>query len=197
MGDFIRYFIEGMAKQAIELTCVAILKILKYVPGVQGLDEVVSLKPRYLTLVPDGLKIQEMCNETVHIDPWLLYDVPDYLKTQEMYKRVVEKNPKVLKYVSDQFKTQKMCGESVRYDSSSLQYVPDYFVTQQQVKIWYNYNGCCKVNELIKWYNGYQKLKTQKAQIKEELIAIACYPSKWWDWCMSEEGKKETEKLWA
>ena len=36
-----------------------------------------------------------------------------------------------------------------------------------------------------------------KAQIKEELPSTALNPSRWWDWCMSEEEKKETEKLWG
>ena len=36
-----------------------------------------------------------------------------------------------------------------------------------------------------------------KAQIKEELPPTALNPSRWWDWCMSEEEKKETEKLWG
>ena len=60
---------------------------------------------------------------------------------------------------------------------------------------------------LIKWYDGYQKQKAQKAQIKKELMSIAWHPSqwydwcvseneKWYDWCMSEDEKKETEKLW-
>ena len=36
----------------------------------------------------------------------------------------------------------------------------------------------------------------QKAQIKKELIPIAWHPSRHWDWCMSEDEKQETEKLW-
>ena len=49
---------------------------------------------------------------------------------------------------------------------------------------------------LIKWYDGYQKRKTQKSKIKKELAPTAWHPSRWWDWCMSENEKKETEKLW-
>ena len=44
----------------------------------------VYIRPSFLTLIPDDLKIQEICNGVVQIDPWLLYDVHDYLKTQEM-----------------------------------------------------------------------------------------------------------------
>ena len=28
-------------------------------------------------------------------------------------------------------------------------------------------------------------------------MAIAWHPSRWWDWCIPKDEKKETEKLWA
>ena len=42
---------------------------------------------------------------------------------------------------------------------------------------------------------GIKDAKVQKAEIKEELIPIARHPSRWWDWCVPEDKKKETEKL--
>ena len=101
MGDVIRYFIEGMSKEAMELTYVAMVNILKYVPGVQGVDEKVSIKLRYLTFIPDHLKTNGICDEAVPRDPRLQYNVPDHFKTQDMCKWVVEENPRVLKYVTD------------------------------------------------------------------------------------------------
>ena len=38
--------------------------------------------------------------------------------------------------------------------------------------------------------------KAHKAKIKEELMPIAWHPSRWRNWCMSEDEKKQTEKLW-
>ena len=52
----------------------------------------VYIIPSFLTLAPDSLKTQDMCNEAVRIDPWLLYDVSDYLKTQEMCNEAIEKS---------------------------------------------------------------------------------------------------------
>ena len=75
-----------------------------------------------------------------------------------------------------------------------LRYVPNRFVTQQQVKLRDDY---CIDDRLIKWYDGYKKRKAQKAQIEEELMPTAWHPSRWWDWCVPEDKKKETEKLWA
>ena len=39
------------------------------------------------------------------------------------------------------------------------------------------------------------KGKTQNAKVKEDLLPIAWHPSRWWDWCVPNDEKKETEKL--
>ena len=40
-----------------------------------------------------------------------------------------------------------------------------------------------------------KKRKEQKEQIKEELLPIVWHPSRWWEWCVREEEKKETENF--
>ena len=39
--------------------------------------------------------------------------------------------------------------------------------------------------------------KAQKGSTKKELLPVVWHPSRWWDWCVSEDEKKETEKIWA
>ena len=68
-----------------------------------------------------------------------------------------------------------------------LKYVTDWFVTQQQIKIWHG--------GLDKWYDDYQRRQAQKAKIKDELMPLAWHPSRWWDWCVPDDEKKEREKL--
>ena len=82
-----------------------------------------------------------------------------------------------------------MCDAAVMKDPWLLVYVPNWFITQQQVNIHDD------DNKLIKYHNGYPERRDQKAQIKKELMPIAWHPSRWWDWCISEAVKKETEKL--
>ena len=79
-----------------------------------------------------------MCTKATEVKPWQLYYVPDHIKTQEL------------------------CNDEVEEEPSSLQYVPDYFVTQKQLKIWHNEDDYCNYDELNKWYEGYQKRKSQK-----------------------------------
>ena len=75
-----------------------------------------------------------------------------------------------------------MCEKAVEKDPRSLQFVPHWFVTQQ-VKPWHN-------DDLIKWYEGYQKRKAQKAQMKEDLMPIVWHLSRWWVSCVPDDEKK-------
>ena len=94
----------------------------------------------------------------------------------------------------------------MRYDPSSLQFVPDWLVTREGVDMrydrYYDDDGCYWFTEgddddtFFEWYEGYRKRKAQKAKIKEELVPTAWHPSRWWNWCVPEDEKKETEKLW-
>ena len=43
--------------------------------------------------------------------------------------------------------------------------------------------------------NGNEQRKVQKSELKEELMSIAWHSSKWCDWSMIEDEKKETEKF--
>ena len=144
---------------------------------------------------------QETCNEVVSKYPYLLGHIPDYFKTQEMHNEAVRRKLYALR--TNHLKTREMCDKAVRDDSSSLQFVPDLFVTQQQVESWCDE---CEYydddddddddDNIIEWYDGYKKRKKQKAKIEEQFMSIAWHPSRWWDQCVPEDEKKETEKLW-
>ena len=162
-------------------------------------NEVVRNKLRILLFGLDHLWTQEMSNEIMRTIPNAFYRIPDLFKTQEMFIKAVEVDPSFLLVVPDHFKAQGICDKAVIDDSSSLQYVPNWFVTREGVDMWYDNSEYCDddKNNFFKCYDGYKKRKAQKTSIKEELLPIAWYPSRYLDWCMSEEEKKETEKLWA
>ena len=160
-------------------------------------SEAVRREPYMLRFVPDHLIMQEVCNKIMRVmRPEAFSPVPYHFKTQEMCKRVVEEKPRLLKYVPDWFKTKEICDKAVSHDPSSLQFVSDWFVTQQQVKLWHDDDDHCNNEELINWYNGYKKRKAQKAKIRWiNVMPFAWHPSRWWDWRVYEEEKKETEKV--
>ena len=99
-------------------------------------------------------------------------------------------DPCLLEFVPEHFKTQEICDKAVIDDSTSLLFGPDWFVSQQQIKSWHDDDDFYDYDDIIEWYNGYLKRKAQKAKIKEELMPIVWHISRWWNWCMSEDGKR-------
>ena len=115
--------------------------------------------------------------------------------------KALKVGPWQLKYVPNHFKTQEICDKAVRDDSSSLQYASDWFVTMEWVYMGYDGSEHCDDDDdednFFKQYDGYKKRKAQKASIKEELLPITRHPSRYWDWCVPEYEKRDTEALWA
>ena len=54
-------------------------------------------------------------------------------------------------------------------------------MTQQQLKIWHDDDDYCNDDELIEQYEGHKGRKTQKAQIKKDLMPISWHPSRYSD----------------
>ena len=132
-------------------------------------ERAVEDEPETLEYVPDHLKTQEMCDEAVGRESYTLRYVPDHLKTQEMYEKVIHVRPEKFFKIPDRFKTQEMCIRVVKMGPWWLYGVPDWLVVLQKMR-------CEDFDDndyLIRWRNAYQKCKTQKAQIKKELIPIA------------------------
>ena len=149
--------------------------------------------PQTLEYVPDHLKTEKICMEAVHTKPYTLRYVPDYFKTQEMCDEAVRMELYSLEFVPDRLKTHEMCNEAMRRGQHALQFAPDWVVVLQEM--W-----CEDFDDndyLIRSRNAYQKRKAQKAKIKEQLLPIAWHPSRWWNWCIANDEKKETEKLWG
>ena len=120
------------------------------------------------------------------------------LKHKKTCIKAVEVDPSYLQLVPDHFKMQEICDKAVKDDSSSLQFVPDWFIIREWTDMWhddyYGDDGCHwgddDGDKLFEWHDGYKKREAQKTSIKKELLPIAWHPSKWWDWCMSEDEKK-------
>ena len=70
--DFIQC-IKEMGRGIIELACVEMVNIMKYIPGVQVVDEAVNIGALSFTLIPDELKTQKMCNEAMRENPAAIF----------------------------------------------------------------------------------------------------------------------------
>ena len=90
-----------------------------------------------------------------------------------------------------------MCNKAVEAALCLLDNVSDSFVTQQQMKLWHDNAYYCNNDKRIEWCDGYKKQKAQKASIKDELLPIAWHPSRWWNWCIPKDEKRETENFFS
>ena len=120
--------------------------------------------------------------------------------------KAAEDYPGTLEVLPDHVKTQEIRYKVVKGDSSSLQVVPDWFITKDWIDMWndddkdkpfeWYDDDKAKFFELLvniiffEWYDGYQKHKAQKAQIKEEFLPIAWHPNCLIDWYMLEDEKR-------
>ena len=86
--DLIKYIIERM----VEGTRAVMLHMLKYVPGVQGVDgEALDIGGYPLAYVPDRLKTQEMCERAVEDKPEALRFVPDHIMSDLLLNLIIPK----------------------------------------------------------------------------------------------------------
>ena len=81
-----------------------------------------------------------------------------------------------------------MCIKVVEEGPWQFNLVPDHFKIREM---------CERAVEVIEWYDGFKKHKAKKAQIKEELMPLAWHTSRWWNWGVPEDEKKETETFWG
>ena len=84
-----------------------------------------------------------------------------------------------------------MRDKAVRDGSSSLQFVSEWFMTLGQIDMRYDHYYDDDIghwdddeDKFFEWYDGYKKRKAQTASIREGLLPISWYPSRYWDWCM-------------
>ena len=47
---------------------------------------------------------------------------------------------------------------------------------------------------LMTWCNRYKQLKACKKEKSKELMPKAWHPTRWWEWCMSEDEKKKSNR---
>ena len=108
-----------------------------------------------------------------------------------MCDKAVEKYHYNFAYVPDRFKAQEMCNAKFSY-SEEVDDIPDWFITPEMIE---NGGGCCDScdDEFREWIKGYKERKSQKTQIKDELLPIAWHPDRVIDWCFDED----LEKLWG
>ena len=47
----------------------------------------------------------------------------------------------------------------------------------------------------LSWHTKFEKLKALKKELNEELMPAAWHPNRWWEWCVTEDEKKEIHPI--
>ena len=176
-------------------------------------DRAIDKYPWCFRFVADKFKTQELCEKAVDKYPENFEYVPDRYITQEMCEKTFDEYPELdgreicsLDFIPDKFKTREICEKAVDKHPENFKYIPDCFITREMIgngghsycKSFYNDKFHDWFNdEFHAWFNGYKQRKTQKAQIKAELLPIAWHPDRVIDWCFDEEEKKDLMRLWG
>ena len=50
---------------------------------------------------------------------------------------------------------------------------------------------------LLAWHSKFKKRKSLKEKISKKIMPIAWYCRRWWNFCMSEDEKKEIEPIFT
>ena len=169
----------------------------------------------FLILYLISIKTQEMCDTVVSEDPSLIIYCLDKYKTQRMYDEAVDDCLAVLKFVFDWF----VAGEMITklfislYADENILYFNEAFGDAV-----FNWNGMSILNIDLKninldnnfdednpdsiilirfcaWRNKFEKCKELKKELHEELMLVVWHPNRQWDWCMSEDEKKEMDLM--
>ena len=48
---------------------------------------------------------------------------------------------------------------------------------------------------LLVWHIKFKKCKPRKKKLSEELMPVAWYPKRWWNFCISKDKKKKEEAI--
>ena len=48
---------------------------------------------------------------------------------------------------------------------------------------------------LLAWHTKFEKRKALKKELNEELMSAAWHPNRRWDWCISEDEKREIDPM--
>ena len=169
--------------------------------------------------IPDQYKTQEMCDRVVSEDPFLIVYCPDKYKTQEICDEAVDDYLAALKLIPDWFVTNKMIKElytALYSDENILYFKKDsgnavfyyneigiFNIDLNNINLDNNFDGddpdTIILIRLLAWHSHskFEKRKVLKREINEELMPIAWHPKRWWNFCISEDEKKEIEPIFT
>ena len=174
-------------------------------------DKAVDKFPIVLDSLTDQDKTQEISDKLVSDDPFRLKYCHNKYRTQEMSYKTVDDFLPALKLVPDSFVTSKVIKNllTALYADSSILYFNedsgDSIFSCNKMGIInidlnninldvtnYDENGPETITyiTLLAWNIKFEKRKAFKKELNEVLMLLTWHLRRWWDFCMSEDEKK-------
>ena len=162
--------------------------------------------------IPDQYQTEEMCDRFISDDPFSLRYVPSQHKTQQMCDKAVDDCLAGLNFLPDWFVTSIMIKKvfTALYGDENIPYFNEdssdvVFCCNEMSFLSVNLNNItlddtnCEEDDpdviinvrLLAWQIKFEKHKELKIELSEELMPVVWHPNRWWDWCISEDEKKE------
>ena len=155
-----------------------------------------------------------MCDRVVSEDRFLIVYCPNKYETQRMCDEAVDDFLAALKFIPDRFVASKMFKKllTVLYADDNILYFNEdsgnvIFSCNEMGILNIDLNNDTNYNEddpetiihikLLAWLIKFEKRKPLKKELNEELMLVAWHPRKWWNFCMSEDEKKEIEPIFT
>ena len=156
--------------------------------------------------VPNRYKTQDICVRLAPEDPFMLIYCP-------VCDEAAGEGLAILKFIIDCFVTseiiEKFHDALLAYDDILL-FDEDFskvtfllirwvFLVQHLDKTDLDNDNSFYKNDpdtfvrFLVWRNKFEKRKALKKDVSKELMSVAWHPTRWWDWCISEDQKKEIE----
>ena len=143
-----------------------------------------------LKYCPDKYTTQKMCDEAADDFLPTLNFVPNYFVTSKLIKKLfpasyVDVN--ILYFDEDFGNVVFNCNEIgiLKIDLNCINLDDNNFDEDDPDTI--------ILIKLVTWHIKFEKLKALKKDISEELMTVTWHLNRWWDWCVSEDEKKEID----
>ena len=112
-----------------------------------------------------------MCHRALHRCFSVFDVVPDKYKTQEICNLAVSLYFPFIVYCPYKYITQEMCDKAVNDSPAALKHIPIWFVKVKLLKLF------------------------TALYADEELMSAVWHPTRWWDWCVSEDEKMKIDPI--
>ena len=163
----------------------------------------------------DQYKTQVMCDRAVSADPFLIVYCPGKYIIQKMCDEAVDDSLATLKLIPDWFVASKMikkiftalyADENILYfneDSGSVVYncseMGMYNIDLNNINLDNDFDeddsDTIILIRLLAQHIKFEKCKALEKELCEESMCVAWHPNRWWNWCVSEDEKKEIDPI--